>query len=1226
MSSASRLSLVIGRCRRLSVSLSAVLAAQSAGWLSAQDSPLQCDGQGCANAQHEWLFQRQRRDDAATQTPASPSAQPPSDPKTAMALPDLGRASGLERFWRGLPNGGAIWLTQDPMLGTPELTVSGSGLVAVVDGHVQGPISFYIRSNYATFIKQLELVLFRATDVDRIRPIATVSLPTATAVHYQWDGITLAGQQFRPGDRLVYLLRARDDTGHVDETRPLELQLATMADVERGRAQLLAATLSQRQRPLDRQQAEMLSLQSQAFASNGLRQQNIPINGARVRLIGQDLPQNASLTINGENYPVDQEGKFAAEFLLPIGLHHFVVNVQAPSQPLLQKTLDVRVLGQYIFGVGMADVTLYQNKTSGAGREIVMQERNDGVFNEGRLAFYLKAKTQGRYLLTAQADTQNQPLKALFTGFTTANPQDLFRSLDPDLYYPSYGDDSRTWRDVDTMGKFYVRMDWDKNQALWGNFSSGFTGTEYAQYVRSFYGAAASGRSRSTNIWGDPRSEWRLMGAQENSAPGHSEFVGTGGSLYYLRHANILQGSDQVFLEMRDSTTARTEQRFLLVRGADYEMDPIQGRLLLTKPLSQITRDQLRRISRDVPLDGYEQRLLVDYEWVPTALDRDALTVGLRGKHWLTDHVGLGATIVDENRAGDDYTLRGVDVTWRAGRGTSLTVEHSQTDATSTPVFFSDNGGMSFQQANPVGPRHGTATAVEARVNLAELGWTMQPWSAAAWWRHVDAGYSVARADTGLAMHSYGADLLASINDNLNLYARYAQTERGNQQLTQAQMTSDWRVTDRDQFTVEVRRVGETTGRQSPSQGVGVLGAGRYLHQMTQALDLYVGGQHTFANDHGRYADNDAVNVGGRYTDGNWSTVSADLSMGDRGHGALVNADYRMTTQHSWYAAFAQSPDHTANPFFLPAAPEQGLTLGQRWQLTQQTQIYQESQFLKGSAESGLAHTFGLNFYPAIGWSLGGTLGKSTLDTRDGPLYRRAVSAFIGRTAPRTDWQSKLEWRRDTGAQWRTQWVSTNRIEHTINASWRLAGRFNYADTNDQQSNAANAHFVEGNIGVAYRPWYSDRWLLWTRYTYLYDLATAGQVNTNSDYDQRSRILAMEGIYRLGHRWELAGKLAWRQGSARAGRGTGRWFNSAARLAAIQTRYELLYRWHGLVEYRWLAAQQGGVRQGWLLGVDRDLTHRLRVGIGYNFTDFRDDLTHFDYRQRGWYLNIVGRY
>ena len=54
-----------------------------------------------------------------------------------------------------------------------------------------------------------------------------------------------------------------------------------------------------------------------------------------------------------------------------------------------------------------------------------------------------------------------------------------------------------------------------------------------------------------------------------------------------------------------------------------------------------------------------------------------------------------------------------------------------------------------------------------------------------------------------------------------------------------------------------------------------------------------------------------------------------------------------------------------------------------------------------------------------------------------------------------------------------------------------------------------------------------------------------------------------------------------------------------------------------------LVAARGAQR---LLGIDRNITKGLRVGVGYNFTDFSDNLTDFSYRHHGWFLNVVGSY
>ncbi len=1190
-------------------------------------SQIACQADACS-ADEGVLFKLRTRsyDEPVTQgtSEASSSLALQPDRRVSVGLEAPGRAEAVGHFLMHLPGGGVIWATEDPALGQPELSVSAPSMAGFDGKAITKPVRFFVRGNYPAFIDHMEIALFRATDGDLIAPIARLPMDVAAVSETEWSGQLPTTHPFRAGDELVYVLRAWDAEGNFDETAPRKLQLVRPEEAERGTLQLRDSVEKNLGTSLGVDQALNQSLIDDAFSGNGLRQQNIPIYGSRVRVQGRNLPEGRALLINGETYPVDLQRKFVAEYLEPIGTHRYKIELAGPEdEPAASHTLEVDVTGRYFFGVGIADVTAYQNSASGAGRDLALGGRDDDILSDGRLAFYMKAKVGGKYLVTAQADTQERPLGDLFDGFTQADPQDIFRRVDPDLYYPTYGDDSTTTRDVDTMGRFYLRADWDKNEALWGNFATGITGTEYGQYQRSLYGAALNWRSRGANAWGTPMTELRTFASEAQTAPGHSEFIGTGGSLYYLRHTDVLPGSDHVVLEVRDAATGRVERRIDMQRGADYEIDELQGRILLTRPLSQLTRENVPTITRDAPLDGFEQRLIVDYEWVPTDFDPDDLAAGVRGKHWFGDHVGVGVTYVDENRSGDDYTLAAADLTLQAGKGTYLKLEHARTESTSAPVFFSDNGGLSFARLNPNGVREGEASSVEARANFRELGWTERDMSAAAWWRQVDAGYSISRFDTGRDIQEYGAELLGQLTTDLGLYTRYGRAERGGESLTQAQATLEWRLAENDALTAEIRRVEE---RRLSAQSAGTLGALRYTHRVGTALDLYGTAQLTLDDDGGAYADNDAYTLGGRYNFANLSTVGAEVTDGDRGHAAQVNADYRLSAQHNLYSSYTYSTDTTAyDPLFNPSA-QNGWTLGQRWRLSDQVNVFNESQFLKDRNESGLAHTFGMDFYPAVGWNVGFTLSDGELtNTGGGQVDRQAVSINGGRTSPGTDWQSKLEWRRDRGAERRTQWVATNRLTHKINESWRVAARFNYADTDDKTTPAAGAKFIEGNVGFAYRPWNGDRWGVFGRYSYLYDLATLGQVG-GANYDQKTQVLSLEGVYRLGHSWEVAGKLARREGQVRYGRGSGDWFDSATTFGATQLRYELRQKWHALAEYRWLDVTDGGTRSGWMLGIDRDVTRNLRLGIGYNFTKFSDDLTDFDYDHRGWFINFVGSY
>ena len=37
----------------------------------------------------------------------------------------------------------------------------------------------------------------------------------------------------------------------------------------------------------------------------------------------------------------------------------------------------------------------------------------------------------------------------------------------------------------------------------------------------------------------------------------------------------------------------------------------------------------------------------------------------------------------------------------------------------------------------------------------------------------------------------------------------------------------------------------------------------------------------------------------------------------------------------------------------------------------------------------------------------------------------------------------------------------------------------------------------------------------------------------------------------------------------------------------------------------------------------RHIAKHAKIGVGYNFSDFSDDLTDLSYRSRGWYLNAI---
>ena len=119
----------------------------------------------------------------------------------------------------------------------------------------------------------------------------------------------------------------------------------------------------------------------------------------------------------------------------------------------------------------------------------------------------------------------------------------------------------------------------------------------------------------------------------------------------------------------------------------------------------------------------------------------------------------------------------------------------------------------------------------------------------------------------------------------------------------------------------------------------------------------------------------------------------------------------------------------------------------------------------------------------------------------------------------------------------------------------------------------------------------------------------------------------MEGVYQFNSRWKLGAKVGQRESELRADRSSGEWFESTANFAAIRGRYHLISSWDALLEYRILEIEEDdSIRDGFLFSIDRHIADNFKLGIGYNFTDFSDDLSDLDYDQEGWFINAVGKY
>lgn len=1103
-----------------------------------------------------------------------------------------------------------IWLTQDPLSIERRLDVTSASTANIKNGVLTAPVSISVFSNYSSFITRWDVKFYAASDAELVTPLGTVQ---GSKLGYdsvlEWNGVLDDGSQLKAGDELVYVLRVYDKDGHVDETFP---QAIAVNGAERFLDTTEQPTLAE------------LALESRKQRS-ALARQQIPIRGSRVRVYGRDLGDVESVWVNNAKVTLDAGNNFTAEYILPDGDHEFKVTVMEADGNGYTKNLNVSLNDKYMFLVGLADITVSSNSVSGGLDTLDLddQSRYGGdIFVDGRLAFYLKGKVQGKYLVTARLDTNSQEIDQIFNGLSRKDPRSVFRRLDPEQYYPVYGDDSTLINDTDSQGKLYMRVDWDQSRALWGNFNSGVTGTELAQFNRSLHGAQLRHRSIERTEAGDHQTELNVFASEAQSVSRHNEFRGTGGSLYYLANQDIVTGSEKLAVEVRQRESGRVIKRIALVEGRDYRFDDIQGRIILNKPLRTVGDAVAPSIIKDTPLDGNELWLVADYEYVPAAFSADKATAGVRGKHWLSDKLAIGGTWVLENRQGSDHELRGVDATLMNGPGSWIKAEYAQSESAHTGASFtSDDGGLNFEpyNGNNAAPANGDAYSLEARVELTrKLSW-IQKASAGAWVKKRDSGFSSGGYDTGVETSDAGVEFTAELNERSKLSARATHYRKsGVSQRDTQSIQADYQLNERVSLAAELRRIDESSALAA-GDGQGTLAAVQAAYDVSDVLSVYGSVQGT-VDKNGSYQSNDLLTIGIDGKLGPRLSFNAETSSGDAGNLLQGGADYRVSDKYSVYLNQSLSTDRTDRH-------RNTTTIGQRHTVNSKLKVFTEHQFTDEDQRAGLGHTFGFDFRPTEHTVANASYQVADFsDDSGGTTDRDAVTLGFGYKRDKTHASTRLEFRHDKSDSVDTeQWLTANSLNYSMSPSLRLQGKLNVSKTTDRLNNSDNARFTEAGLGFAYRPVRNDRLNMLGRLTHLYDLPPLSQQATTAD--EKALVGSLEFAYQVNRLWEAGGKIAHKDAQIRVDREDGDWIENDATLLASRLRYHLVFKWDALVQYHWLQSDASDdLSHGALLSLGKHVGENVKFAVGYNFTRFDDNLVDQDYDVNGWFVNLVGKY
>ncbi len=309
------------------------------------------------------------------------------------------------------------------------------------------------------------------------------------------------------------------------------------------------------------------------------------------------------------------------------------------------------------------------------------------------------------------------------------------------------------------------------------------------------------------------------------------------------------------------------------------------------------------------------------------------------------------------------------------------------------------------------------------------------------------------------------------------------------------------------------------------------------------------------------------------------------------------------------------------------------LVSGSHYRLSEAIGVFGETRWTNGAGPQGLTQAFGLDMAPNDRWTTGLKVefGKIS-DPLAGDLKRRALGLAAGYKFEQTKFAANVEYRDENGtAGDRQTWLLRSTVGHQYNAAWRLLGKLNFAFSEASQGAFFDGDFVETVVGAAYRPIDNDRWNTLFKYTYFYNLPSPGQVSntTNAvlDYTQKSHVLNFDTIYDVRPWLSLGFKYGFRWSELRDSKTEGPWFDSRADLIVLRADWHWIYEWDIVTEARRLRVYDANdSRAGFLVGVYRYLGEHVKLGVGYNFTDFSDNLTDLSYRNRGWFLNAISTF
>jgi len=948
-----------------------------------------------------------------------------------------------------------------------------------------------------------------------------------------------------------------------------------------------------------------------------LGQPLLPIKGT--------VPADAgiSVSINGKPVPVE-DGAF--ELLLPMANgERSAVEIEARDKEgnvaRIKRTYHVK--GNALFLMALGDGAMSQD-----GTQLVQSTSTwdvGPVLLHGRAALYLKARIKGGKLIknikiTAYADSARDTEVSNFVD----------QIIDAERYYPIYGDAAEEGTDARTRGKYYVAVEAGRNRLIVGTFKAGEWGIDLLRYDRVMEGA----KVRLDQTWTkgyDTVVEGFASYADERVRRSHATLSGTGGSYYFLPDKEIVEGSEQVSIAIFDRDSGARLQTVGQARDADYSIDYRAGRLTFKKPVpSQVDASFLvgasDAIGGRLGFQGHEVRIQVDYETRAVQGIND-LTWGANGSQSFAGIVKVGGGYVREGRAagaGPDYELMGAQLAITPGKTTRIEAEVARSRAGNGANWLSRDGGLTYNAvgAAPQQTQKGWGITVRGRTDIGEfLGRTEPFLQLAVDYQSEDEGFVSSHTVLEQGHVRGGGSLKWHINREQQLVLRHdtlsvvrgalgaiADTGTNNRNLTSAQYSHRLgRLT----LVGDVLQAREEIGDADPINRSAFAVLARY--KISPRLTLWgeqqaiVGGDDTVLRSFG---DRMITGIGLDIALGEHLQLTLGEQVRWSGEDASVlGLRTRLsdsTTMYVQQRLLHPRDSHRWVPATVIGSEE-------RWGSGGQGRSYGEYQI--GTAASGTFNRavlgLGRRFELLAGLYADVAIERShTTVVDDIGVERDMTTLSVGGDYIRHErfkMSTRFEARFETAEADRLQLVSFNRVSADLGAGVALLGRADIAITQNQELDKREAETINLQLGLAYRP-LDETFTLLLKAAHQVDMrpvhldSAGGSLRTTAD------VIAVEPIVELPLRLQLTPKFAWRRAVEEAEE-TGGAVESTTLLAALRLAFHLVETVDIAAEYRWIDIDIiDQMEHGALAEIAVNISRYVRIGVGYNFTSFNDNL------------------